>query len=313
VLPLLLAFAAAELFELNGRLSPPERASVSLYRVASPFAASTLAEEDGRFTFKKLEAGAYTVAVFVPSKGEARRTIEVGPDSQVRRRVSIVLDLKDEDFIFRTSMSGRHTVTTKQLAIPDKAMREYEAAQRDLAKSDHESAVKRLERAVALAPQFATAWNNLGTIAYQTRKYTRAEECFREALAQDPKMYEALVNLGGVLINLRKLDEAYQYNLHAVLTRPNDALANAQLGMTYFETGNDTAAEKYLRKAVEIDPAHFSHPQLLLAEIHLRRGDMKAAAEDLEQFLGRHPGWPQASAMREKIAGWKRNYGAPKQ
>jgi tetratricopeptide (TPR) repeat protein len=242
----------------------------------------------------------------VPSKGEARRTIDVGPDSQVRRRVSIVLDLKDEEFIYRTSMSGRHTVTTKQLAIPDKAMREYEAAQRDLAKSDHESAVKRLERAVALAPQFATAWNNLGTIAYQTRKYTRAEECFREALAQDPKMYEPLVNLGGVLINLRKLDEAYQYNLHAVLTRPNDALANAQLGMTYFETGNDTAAEKYLRKAVEIDPAHFSHPQLLLAEIHLRRGDMKAAAEDLEQFLGRHPGWPQASAMREKIAGWKK-------
>jgi tetratricopeptide (TPR) repeat protein len=312
VLPLLLAFAAAELFELNGRLSPPERASVSLYRVASPFAASTLAEEDGRFTFKKLEPGAYTVAVFVPSKGEARRTIEVGPGHDVRGRVSVVLNLKDEEYIFPDIVSGRHTITTKQLAIPDKAMREYEAAQRDLAKSDHESAVNRLERAVALAPQFATAWNNLGTIAYQTRKYTRAEECFREALAQNPKMYEPLVNLGGVLINLRKLDEAYQYNLHAVLTRPSDALANAQLGMTYFEVGNHTAAEKYLRKAVEIDPAHFSHPQLLLAEIHLRRGNPDAAADVLEDFLKRHPDWPHATALREKIAGWKR-YEAPKQ
>ena len=78
MLPLLLAFASAELFELNGRLSPRERASVSLYRVASPFAASTLAEEDGRFTFKKLESGAYTVAVFVPSKGEARRLVQSG-------------------------------------------------------------------------------------------------------------------------------------------------------------------------------------------------------------------------------------------
>ena len=42
MLPLLLAFAAAELYELHGRLSPPERASVSLHRVASPFTATTL-------------------------------------------------------------------------------------------------------------------------------------------------------------------------------------------------------------------------------------------------------------------------------
>jgi Tfp pilus assembly protein PilF len=76
--------------------------------------------------------------------------------------------------------------------------------------------------------------------------------------------------------------------------------------MTYFEVGNHTAAEKYLRRAVEIDPAHFSHPQLLLAEIYARRGDTKAAAEDLEEFLRRHPGWPQARAMQEKIAEWKK-------
>jgi tetratricopeptide (TPR) repeat protein len=305
MLPLLLAFAAAELYELHGRLSPAEPASVSLHRVASPFTATTLAEDDGRFTFKKLEPGAYTVAVFVPTRGEARRTIEIGPDKNVRRRVSIVLNLNEEHFNF-PDISVRHTVTTKQLAIPDKARREYEAAQRDLTKGDHASAVKRLERAVELAPQFATAWNNLGTIAYQTQKYTRAEECFRAALAQDPRLYEPLVNLGGVLINLRKLDEAYQYNLHAVLTRPNDALANSQLGMTYFEVGNHTAAEKYLRRAVELDPAHFSHPQLLLAEIHARRGDTRAAAEDLEDFLKRHPDWPRGPAMREKIAEWKK-------
>lgn len=290
MLPLLLAFAAAELFELNGRFSPPDVASVALYRVASPFTATSLSD-DGRFTFKKLEAGAYTVSIFMPAKGEARRTIEVGPGHSVRRRVSIILDLKDEDFRFQDIVSAHHTVTTKQLALPDKALREYDAAQRDLSKNDHVSAVKRLERSVELAPQFATAWNNLGTIAYQTQKYTRAEECFRRALEQDPRMYEPLVNLGGVLINLRKLDEAYQYNLHAVLRRPNDALANSQLGMTYFAVGNHTAAEKYLRRAIEIDPAHFSHPQLLLAEIHLKRGDKRAAEDVMADFLKRHPDW----------------------
>ena len=45
-----------------------------------------------------------------------------------------------------------------------------------------------------------------------------------------------------MLINLNKLDEAYQYNLHAVLMRPNDPLANSQLGMTYFELGKPELA-----------------------------------------------------------------------
>jgi Tfp pilus assembly protein PilF len=305
MLPLLLALAAADLFELAGRIDPPARAAVALYRVASPFNASTMSDDDGTFKFKKLQAGAYTVAVFIPEMGEARQTIEVGPGHSVRGRVSITLNLKDNDFVWRDIMSGRNTVTTKQLAIPDKAWREFEAAQRDLERHNHESAVKHLERAVELAPQYANAWNTLGTIAYQTRQYLRAEECFRNALKQDSRMFEPLVNLGGVLIHLRKLDEAYEYNLQAVLARPNDALANAQLGMTYFEVGNSEAAEKYLKRAAEIDPSHFSHPQLLLGEIYLRRGDTKSAAQVLAAFLERHPDWPQAAAMRAKIAEWR--------
>ena len=119
-------------------------------------------------------------------------------------------------------------------------------------------------------------------------------------------MYEPLVNLGGVLINLHKLDEALDLNVHAVLARPNDALANSQLGMTYFAVGSFDAAAKYLERARKIDPAHFSHPQLFLAEIHLRRGKTSAAADDLEDFLRQHPDYPQAAKMRQKIAEWRK-------
>jgi tetratricopeptide (TPR) repeat protein len=306
MIPLVLAFLAGDWYDLTARVTPPARASVSVHAVASPFTASTLTEEDGRFTFRKLEPGAYTLAIFIPARGEARQTIEVGPSTaDDRHRVALTLELKDSDFVFGDPIRRRHAVSAKQLAIPEKAVREYEEAQKELARRDIDAAVKRLERAVEIAPQFASAWNNLGTIAYQTQKFARAEECFREALAQAPDTYESLVNLGGVLVTLHKLDEAWDYNLHAVLSRPNDALANSQLGMTYFELGNPELAEKYLRKAVDIDPAHFSHPQLFLAEIHLRRGDKQAAVADLESFLKHHPDWPQAAVMRAKIAEWK--------
>ncbi len=298
-------YAAEPLYELSGRLTPEGPASVSLFGVASPFTTSTLAS-GGRFRFKKLRPGAYTLAVFMPGRGEARQTVEIGPSTaDSRQRVTLDLNLKDSDFM-QDAVRRQHSISAKQLTVPDKAIREYEDAQKDLAKHDIDAATKHLERAVDLAPQFSAAWNNLGTIAYQTQKYTRAEECFREALEAEPGSYEPLVNLGGVLVNLHKLDEAWKVNVFAVLARPTDPLANSQLGMTYFGLDKMDLAEKYFREAVRLDPAHFSHPQLFLAEIHLRRGERAATADDLENFLKHHPDWPHAAQMRETIAGLRR-------
>jgi tetratricopeptide (TPR) repeat protein len=295
------AFAADPLFELSGQLRPPVRASVSIFATKTPFTAATASDSAGRFAFKNLRADDYTVAVFIPGRGEARRTVEVGSAvAGSHHRVSLTLDLKDSDF--EPASIPRYSVSTSQLAIPKAALREYQQAQKDLERHDPDAAVKRLQDAVAIAPRFAMAWNELGTIAYQTRKFDRAEECFRQALDQDPGSFEPLVNLGGVLVTVHKLDEAAEYNLRAVLTRPNDALANSQLGLTYFELARLDLAQKYLERARQIDPAHFSHPQLLLAEIHLRRGERREAAAVLEEFLKYHPDWPQAAKMRQTIA-----------
>jgi Tfp pilus assembly protein PilF len=295
------AAPAQVLYEIAGRISPEGHASVTLFGATHPFTASTFSDENGRFTFKKLEAATYTVAVFQPGRGEARQTIEVGPGlADSRKRIQLTITLKDENFD-PTSDRRRHAVTARQLTIPERALRDYVDAQRDLEKHDVEAAEKHLEHAVELAPQFAAAWNTLGTIAYQTARFPLAEQRFRQALKQDPAAYEPLVNLGGVLVTLHKLDEGLEVNVHATMTRPNDALANSQLGMCYFELGQFDSAVKYLERARKLDPAHFSHPQLFLAEIHLRRGQKQEAALVLEDFLRYHPDYPQAETMRRNI------------
>ena len=303
---LLLAASAAPAqkpaeFELEGRIRPAARASVTLYGATSPFAASTLAGPDGRFRFRRLLAGAYTVAVFMPGRGEVRETVDIGPSLADRKgRVRISLDLKEAQFV---EDRRRHMVSARELAIPESARREYMEAQKLLSKRDVPAATARLERAVEIAPQFVAAWNNLGTIAYQSRDYATAEKHFRRALSEDPSAYEPLVNLGGALLSLLNPDEALPFNLHAVLSRPTDALANAQLGMTYFALGKLDLAEKYLVAARQLDPGHFSHPQLTLAEVYLRRKRYGQAAGELEDFLHRHPDWTGAAKMREAITG----------
>jgi len=301
------AFAGDAVFELSGQLKPEARAAVSLFGVTSPFSAYVMSDDAGRFTFKKLLPGDYTLAILVPARGEARRTVEVGPAAADEHgRIALVLNLKDADFSFADVIRRENSVSTSQLAIPEKAMREFEEAEKELGRRNVEAATSDLQEAVRIAPQFSDAWNNLGTIAYQSRQFDRAETCFREALKQDPRSFEALVNLGGVLVTVHKVDEAWEYNAYAVMARPNDALANAQMGQTYFLADNYELALKYLERARQIDPAHFSHPQLFLAEIHLRQGDPHAAADDLEDFLKHHPDWPQADKMRAQIDNWRK-------
>lgn len=291
------------MFDLSGRLHPEERASVTLFGDAFPFTASTLSEEDGRFQFKKLRAGAYTVSIFTPDRGEARKTIEIGPSAaDARGRIALDITFQDSDFALAASLRRRHSVSTAQLAIPAKAQRDYEEAHRDLTRHDADGARRRLEEAVALAPQFVDAWNELGTIAYQTQHYDRAEEYFRAALERDPQAYEPLVNLGGVLVTVNRAGEAWRYNAMAVAARPNDALAHSQMGLNSFELGDLAGGAKELERARAIDPAHFSHPQLLLAEIYARQGAKSAAADMLAEFLRYHPDWPQGPQLRAKIA-----------
>jgi tetratricopeptide (TPR) repeat protein len=300
------ALAADPQYEIAGRFTPAAPASVNLFDTRSPFTTSTITS-DGRFEFKNIRPSAYTISFFVPGRGEARQTIEVGPSTaDSRQRVVLAFNFKDSDFVVMDALRRRHSVPAKRLAVPERAVREYNAAQQDLSRHDTDAAIKHLERAVGMAPEFSAAWNNLGTIAYQTQKYERAEECFRKSLAAEPDAYEPLVNLGGVLLNLNKYDEAWSYNVLAVLARPNDALANAQLGMVYFGLQKMDLAEKHFREAVRLDPAHFSHPQLFLAEIHVRRGDRRSAAADMEDFLSHHPDWPQAAKMRQAIDEWRR-------
>jgi Tfp pilus assembly protein PilF len=294
-------------YDLTGRIDPAASVTVFLHGATTPFENSTTSDQDGRFHFAKVPAGTYTLAIVTAARGEAVQTIEVSPalvDSKGRLDIELKLDSANLE-----SEGARGTVATVSatyLSVPDRATKEYDEAQRCLTRGDPVCASAHLERAVAVAPRFTVAWNQLGTIAYQAHRYSDAEADFRKALTTDPDAFEPLVNLGGVLLNLDRAREALGYNQSAVQRRPNDALANSQLGLNYFELNDVERAEISLKVAIQLDPAHFSHPQLTLAEIYLRRGERAAAVEQMQDFLKRRPDSAQATRVRGEIAELKR-------
>ncbi|MBI4877916.1 MAG: tetratricopeptide repeat protein, partial [Acidobacteria bacterium] len=176
VLCLLVLFAAASsrerTFELHLQIEPPAPASVSLHGSTTPFSTAGLADASGRVRFKGLPAGPYTVSGFVRGFGEVRQTVEVSPSlADSKGRVRVTVRVKETGRLPESSRQ-RAGVSARQLSIPDRAWKEYSEAQKKLERREIEAAIAHLEKAVQIAPQFASAWNNLGTIAYQTRKYS---------------------------------------------------------------------------------------------------------------------------------------------
>lgn len=294
--------AARNAYELRGSILPKSPAHVSLFGATTPFHTETVADEGGSFRFRALLPGQYTVAVSLPGRGEVRQTVEIGPGTaDSKGRLSVTIHAEDSHVVSGEVLEDFSKVSTRELSIPESARHEYEEAERKLAHRDVAAACAHLENAVRIAPQFTAAWNTLGTIAHQTRQYAQAEAHFHKALEQNPASYEPLVNLGGTLLSERKAGEALPYNRDAVRSRPNDALSNAQLGMNYAMLGNLDLGQQYLEIAKRIDPGHFSYPQLTLARIHLERNERAMAAEELRDFLERHPDSPQAAQAREQL------------
>ena len=295
-----LAAAKKTSYELRGKIEPPPGpAVVVLSSATTPFRARTTADSSGSFTFKKLDPDSYKVWVFAPGAGEVEQTVAVGP-STVRkgRRVEVTVPFTSPEI---TALARQNKVSVRELAIPNPAKQDFLEARRLLAKKDVEGAIGRLQHAVEIAPQFAAAWNELGTVAYLSKRYADAEGYFRKALDHEPGSFESIVNLGGVLLNLGRPQEALKYNTFALGERPKDALANSQTGLNYFLLGDYDSAIPFLNDAKRRDAAHFSYPQLYLADIYIRRGDTQAAIAEFEDFLLRHPDVEGVPKVKEQL------------
>lgn len=251
----------AQQLELRGRIEPPfDRAAVNLWGATTPFSADAMTDSKGRFRFRGLAPGSYSVHIFLPGRGETRRTVNV---SRPLTEVVIPFEASDAAAVRAAERTGK--VSLRELKVPGKARAAYAEAQKKLGRRDVPGAIADLNRALQISPGYTEARNNLGTIAYQSGRYADAERYFREALDHDPGAYAPTVNLGGVLLNLGRPKEALPYNEYAVRQQPDDALAHSQLGMTRAALGDRDQAEKHLLEAIRLDPSHFSHPQLVLA------------------------------------------------
>jgi tetratricopeptide (TPR) repeat protein len=116
--------------------------------------------------------------------------------------------------------------------------------------------------ALALKPDLAEAYANLGKILQTQRKYGEAEAVCRKALTLRPDYVQSLYDLGNALMGCQRYIEAEAAYRKAITLKPDFAEAHTNLGISLFHQGKYREAESAYRKALAVKPdlteAHYS-------------------------------------------------------
>jgi tetratricopeptide (TPR) repeat protein len=152
-------------------------------------------------------------------------------------------------------------------------------------------------RAVALAPNFAAAWNNLGIVLQEMLKLDESRLCLERALALEPNNPETLNNLANTLKRLGLAAEAEKRWNAALALRPDYPEAYSNLSNLLNDQGEYDRAESMARRAIELNP-RLADAYINLAAAHTVRHRHAGALHVLEALLAFAPGHARALAAR---------------
>lgn len=129
---------------------------------------------------------------------------------------------------------------------------------------ESDDGIAHIKRAIQLKPDFADAYNNLGNVYNEIKRFTEAENCFRQFVALRPNSHVAYKNLARALLENGKYEEALFACNKALEILPDYTDGLLTLGNVLMASGEALQALRLSRRANELVPQDpFIHSNLL--------------------------------------------------
>jgi len=150
-----------------------------------------------------------------------------------------------------------------------------------------EEAIQAFLNCLDLEPRNVKAQGNLGLSYAGLNRIPEAQAAFLKAIdwqIQSPvKNAEPYIDLGDLLIQQNRLQEAVSYLQQAVQIAPRESRTREKLGSAFLILNDLSAAREQLEKAVELDPRNPSS-HYLLGSVYRRQGQAEKAAAEFDRF-----------------------------
>ena len=164
-------------------------------------------------------------------------------------------------------VSGRGLLRDAQRHHPDDFWINFHLAEMARARADRHDAIRFYTAALAAHPMANSARNNLGLLLVQQDRLDEAEACYHRAIELDPDFGRAHSNLGRLLLQQERFDEAEASFRRAIDLGADEPNSHNDLGVLYARQNRLDEAEAFYRWAIQLDPdladAHYNLGNLL--------------------------------------------------
>ena len=134
-----------------------------------------------------------------------------------------------------------------------------------------------------------------------------AEDAYRRAVALDPGYADAHCNLGSLLFNSGRVEEARVHFERTVEIAPRHVEGNLNLGTLFEESGADEEALAHYRRALESDPL-FPDVHVSMALIYEKLELPRTARSHWRRYLQLLPEGSWARIARARLEGFEREH-----
>jgi tetratricopeptide (TPR) repeat protein len=136
---------------------------------------------------------------------------------------------------------------------------------------------------------------NLGVVLAQSGRTNEAIAHYREALRLKPDYPEAHNNLGNALLRMGRLDEAAAEYAEALRVRPSFAVAEFDWGDALSDAGRYAEAERHYENAIRLRP-DYAEAECKLGSALANAGRLDGAVAHYSRALRLRPDYPEAEA-----------------
>ena len=175
-------------------------------------------------------------------------------------------------------------------------------------KGQDDAAIAEWKKALAIDPDNARAYNNLGVVLIRKGSLDEAMTLFRRAIQLQPGYTQAHFNLGGVLFQKGRSDETISEWQKTAELNPDLAEVRNLLGMALAREGKFDEAIAHWQKAAELDP-RYAEAHNNLAGALVRKGRFDEGIVHLQKALEVDPEYPQAHHNLGVALARKRDFG----
>jgi len=147
----------------------------------------------------------------------------------------------------------------------------------------------------------AEGWFQKGVELEQTGSpIDQVIDAYKVAMALDPQLAAAMVNLGTIYFTARNLDRAEKYYAQALEVNPDYALAHFNMGNLHDERGDRGRALHHYQAAIKLDK-QYADAHYNLALLYQTTGQTMKAMSYWKAYLRLDPASPWAEIARREL------------